>query len=225
MNAPRAEGHPQRHPLRHRPPPTRSPRRSPPAAPTTGSSDLPARVMATGIGRELYRVRNVKPLWSRFGTVLGVLLGGIDMWVNHAVPLLALRHAAAQARPTPTRSGPSPPPAAKTYPRPDGKTTFDRAVLGVSRQYRPRRGPAGAPEAGRSGRAAARHPARLRRRAGAALLPRRRLRNRRRRRRSRRSASTPPTASTAKPATSRTRPGTSPGCRPRAARGPNYVGM
>ena len=56
---------------------------------------LPARVMATGIGRELYRVRNVKPLWSRFGTVLGVLLGGIDMWVNHAVPLLAVRHAAA----------------------------------------------------------------------------------------------------------------------------------
>src|SRR3569832_600152 len=43
---------------------------------------LPARVMGTGIGRELYRIRNVKPLWSRFGTVLGELLGGLDMWVD-----------------------------------------------------------------------------------------------------------------------------------------------
>ena len=34
------------------------------------------------IGRDLYRVRNVKPLWSKFGLALGVALGGFDMWVN-----------------------------------------------------------------------------------------------------------------------------------------------
>jgi electron-transferring-flavoprotein dehydrogenase len=34
------------------------------------------------IARELKLVRNVKPLWSRFGTFLGVLLAGFDMWVN-----------------------------------------------------------------------------------------------------------------------------------------------
>ncbi len=34
------------------------------------------------IGKDLKRVRNVKPLWSRFGTALGVGLGGIDMWTN-----------------------------------------------------------------------------------------------------------------------------------------------
>ncbi len=28
------------------------------------------------------RVRNVKPLWSRFGTAIGVALGGLDMWMN-----------------------------------------------------------------------------------------------------------------------------------------------
>ena len=28
------------------------------------------------------RVRNVKPLWSRYGTVLGVPLGALDMWMN-----------------------------------------------------------------------------------------------------------------------------------------------
>ncbi len=34
------------------------------------------------IGKDLKRVRNVKPLWSKFGTALGVALGGIDMWIN-----------------------------------------------------------------------------------------------------------------------------------------------
>src|ERR1700743_3743066 len=34
------------------------------------------------VGKDLHRVRNVKPLWSKFGTVLGVALGGFDMWCN-----------------------------------------------------------------------------------------------------------------------------------------------
>src|SRR5262249_23926174 len=34
------------------------------------------------IGRDLFPVRNAKPLWSRFGTLLGILLGGFDMWIN-----------------------------------------------------------------------------------------------------------------------------------------------
>ena len=36
----------------------------------------------TAIGKDLKRVRNVKPLWSKLGTVLGVGLGGLDMWTN-----------------------------------------------------------------------------------------------------------------------------------------------
>src|SRR5712672_453868 len=36
----------------------------------------------SAIGRDLWKVRNVKPLWSRFGTIVGVALGGIDMWCN-----------------------------------------------------------------------------------------------------------------------------------------------
>src|SRR4029078_2052651 len=31
------------------------------------------------IGRDLWKVRNAKPLWSRFGTLLGITLGGLDM--------------------------------------------------------------------------------------------------------------------------------------------------
>jgi electron-transferring-flavoprotein dehydrogenase len=34
------------------------------------------------VGKDLRRVRNVKPLWSKFGTLGGVALGGIDMWTN-----------------------------------------------------------------------------------------------------------------------------------------------
>ncbi len=42
--------------------------------------NLNARVLATGIGEELAPVQNVKPFWSRFGTLAGVVLGGFDMW-------------------------------------------------------------------------------------------------------------------------------------------------
>ena len=34
------------------------------------------------IGKDLYRVRNAKPLWSKFGTLIGIALGGLDMWTN-----------------------------------------------------------------------------------------------------------------------------------------------
>ena len=44
-------------------------------------------------GRTSKRVRNVKPLWSKFGTALGVALGGIDMWTEPALRPVALRHA------------------------------------------------------------------------------------------------------------------------------------
>jgi electron-transferring-flavoprotein dehydrogenase len=36
----------------------------------------------SAIGRDLFSVRNVKPLWSKFGTYLGIALGGLDMWTN-----------------------------------------------------------------------------------------------------------------------------------------------
>jgi electron-transferring-flavoprotein dehydrogenase len=34
-------------------------------------------------------VRNVKPLWSKLGTIGGVGFGGIDMWLNTADRRLA----------------------------------------------------------------------------------------------------------------------------------------
>ncbi len=77
------------------------------------------------IGKDLKRVRNVKPLWSRFGTLVGVGLGGLDMWLNTLFgisPFGTLKHGKTDAA--------SLEPAAKhhkiDYPKPDGVLTFDR---------------------------------------------------------------------------------------------------
>ncbi|CAJ0871329.1 Electron transfer flavoprotein-ubiquinone oxidoreductase [freshwater sediment metagenome] len=37
---------------------------------------------ASEIGKDLKPVRNVKPLWSKYGTYIGAALGGLDMWTN-----------------------------------------------------------------------------------------------------------------------------------------------
>src|SRR5262245_56507198 len=37
---------------------------------------------SSAIGPDLWKVRNAKPLWSRFGTFAGIALGGFDMWTN-----------------------------------------------------------------------------------------------------------------------------------------------
>ena len=76
------------------------------------------------IGNDLRRVRNVKPLWSRFGTVGSILLGGIDMWANTlGVPIFGtLRHGKADYESlTPASQAPK-----IEYPKPDGVLTFDR---------------------------------------------------------------------------------------------------
>jgi electron-transferring-flavoprotein dehydrogenase len=79
---------------------------------------------ASPIGRDLWRVRNAKPLWSKLGTLFGVALGGLDMWTNtlgfsvlgtlrHGKPDWATLKPAAQCHPI-------------AYPKPDGRLTFDR---------------------------------------------------------------------------------------------------
>ncbi len=76
------------------------------------------------IGRDLFRVRNAKPLWSRLGTLGGIAAGGFDMWTSTAgFSLLGtLRHGKpdwATLKPA-TQSTPI------VYPKPDGNLTFDR---------------------------------------------------------------------------------------------------
>jgi electron-transferring-flavoprotein dehydrogenase len=77
------------------------------------------------VGRDLRRVRNVKPLWSRYGLVASLGLGGFDMWTNNLFGLSLLgtmKHGKTDAAATE--------PAARhrpiEYPKPDGRLSFDR---------------------------------------------------------------------------------------------------
>jgi electron-transferring-flavoprotein dehydrogenase len=77
------------------------------------------------IGRDLYKVRNVKPLWSRFGLVSGVALGGLDMWTNElfkASIFGALKHGKPDSETLRPISEVTP----IVYPKPDGVLTFDK---------------------------------------------------------------------------------------------------
>ena len=80
---------------------------------------------SSAVGRDLKPVRNVKPLWSRFGTWLGVPLGGIDMWLNALVgwsPFGTVSHGKADF--ATLRPAAECQPIA--YPKPDGILTFDK---------------------------------------------------------------------------------------------------
>ena len=76
------------------------------------------------IATDLKKVRNVKPLWSKYGLTASLALGGIDMWTNTlGFSLLGtLSHGKSDAEATE--------PADKhkkiDYPKPDGKLSFDR---------------------------------------------------------------------------------------------------
>ena len=77
------------------------------------------------IGRDLVRVRNVKPLWSKLGLWLGVPLGGLDMWTNQLFGFSlfgTLKHGKADYASLKPLSEVKP----IVYPKPDGKLTFDK---------------------------------------------------------------------------------------------------
>jgi len=78
------------------------------------------------IAADLKPVRNVKPLWSRFGTYLGIALGGLDMWLNTILPGKGLGFTLKHRKPdyATLKTAVAAKPIA--YPKPDGVLTFDR---------------------------------------------------------------------------------------------------
>ena len=78
------------------------------------------------IAADLKPVRNAKPLWSRFGTVLGVSLGGLDMWANTIIKGVGFGMTLGHGKPD--HAGLSRASSAKpiAYPKPDGVLTFDK---------------------------------------------------------------------------------------------------
>jgi len=82
---------------------------------------------ASEVKAELKKARNAKPLWTRFGTLLGgIALAGFDLWTNTVIPGFsffgALRHRKTDAEAT----EPAEKHAPVDYPKPDGVLTFDR---------------------------------------------------------------------------------------------------
>ena len=77
------------------------------------------------IAKDLKKVRNVKPLWSKYGLVASLSLGGIDMWTNNLLGfslLGTLKHGKTDAAATGLAKDFAP----IDYPRPDGVISFDR---------------------------------------------------------------------------------------------------
>ena len=78
------------------------------------------------IARDLKRVRNMKPFWSRFGTVLGVALGGTDLWLNTIISGVGLGYTLKHGKTDAAATGKAAEFKPIAYPKPDGKLTFDR---------------------------------------------------------------------------------------------------
>ena len=88
-------------------------------------SDYETEVRTGAIGKDLKRVRNVKPLWSKFGLMTSLAVGGFDMWTNNlfGVSVLGtLKHGKTDAAATGEADKFKP----IDYPKPDGKLSFDR---------------------------------------------------------------------------------------------------
>ncbi|MEH6952531.1 electron transfer flavoprotein-ubiquinone oxidoreductase [Nitrobacter sp. NHB1] len=79
----------------------------------------------SAVGKDLFKVRNVKPLWSKFGTIAGVALGGLDMWTNTLFGF-SLFGTRSHARPDGKTLDPATAHVRIAYPKPDGKLTFDK---------------------------------------------------------------------------------------------------
>lgn len=82
---------------------------------------------ASEVKQELFKARNVKPLWTKFGTRLGAIgFAGLDLWTNSIMPGFSvfgtLHHDKTDAAATEPASRHKP----IEYPRPDGVLTFDR---------------------------------------------------------------------------------------------------
>ncbi|MDC3075833.1 electron transfer flavoprotein-ubiquinone oxidoreductase [Paracoccaceae bacterium] len=91
----------------------------------TELNEYDAEIKDGKVGLDLKLVKNVKPIWSRFGLLASLVIGGIDMWIANmtGINLLGtLKHDKSDAKST----KPSKEFIEIDYPKPDGKISFDR---------------------------------------------------------------------------------------------------
>ncbi len=87
-------------------------------------SDYETEVRDGAIGADLKKVRNVKPIWSKWGLTASLALGGFDMWCNTFGFSLfgTMGHGKSDADATEKASNHK----VIEYPKPDGTLSFDR---------------------------------------------------------------------------------------------------
>ena len=88
-------------------------------------ADYDAAYAKSAVARDLWLVRNAKPLWSKLGTLLALPFIGLDLWTNQLLGF-SLFGTLAHGKPdyaTLKKAKDCPPIA---YPKPDGVLTFDR---------------------------------------------------------------------------------------------------
>src|SRR5690348_7768720 len=88
-------------------------------------ADYEPAVKGSVVWKDLWRVRNIKPLWSKLGSVFSLPFMGLDMWTNqlfgfslfgtlhHGKPDYATLKHASECKPI-------------NYPKPDGVLSFDK---------------------------------------------------------------------------------------------------
>jgi len=79
------------------------------------------------IGKDLKKVRNVKPLWSHLGLNVGVPLGGLDMWTNELFGASVFGTMKHSAKPDSDTLSPTAFITPIVYPKPDGMISFDKS--------------------------------------------------------------------------------------------------
>ena len=88
-------------------------------------SDYETEVRSGAIAADLKPVRNVKPIWSRWGLLASLMFGGLDMWMANLFrwnPFGTVKHGKTDAECT----GRADAHAMIDYPKPDGQLSFDR---------------------------------------------------------------------------------------------------
>jgi electron-transferring-flavoprotein dehydrogenase len=86
----------------------------------------PAAVYEGPIARDLRRVRNVKPFLSKFGSAIGTVLSGADMWANTLLPGVGLGYTLKHGKPDHAALEPAARARRIDYPKADNVLTFDR---------------------------------------------------------------------------------------------------
>ena len=90
-------------------------------------SDYEKKVRNGYISKDLRKVKNVKPLWSKYGLMASLIIGALDMWIASLVgrsPFGTMRHQKSDSAAT----GKAKDFKKIDYPKVDGIISFDRST-------------------------------------------------------------------------------------------------